>query len=399
MDIIALSIPLFFILLGGELLLAWRLKRPLYRFSDSVTDLSCGVSQQLFEVVARASLLGVYVFLYERFRLTDVQPGPLTWTACFIGVDFMYYWFHRFSHQCALAWSFHVVHHQSEDYNLAVALRQDGVQPLLSFVFYLPLAVLGFPPLMYATCSALNTLYQFWIHTRLVRTLGPLELFLNTPSHHRVHHGADPKYLDRNHGGVFILWDRMFGTFQREEEEPTYGVTEQLTTWNPLMAHLHYPAALFRKVQSMPGGWNKLMAVFRDPGWMPRGMEQPPKTVRGRARFDVRAPLPMRVHVTVQFVGFLLATVSLLFGAATMGLLEKWTWVGFLLLTMGSLGGLLDGRAWARGVERVRLVVMMVVPLLLWPAPVMAAGIVLGAVGLLLSTRWSRTSQPATQQV
>src|SRR5688572_1306915 len=132
---------------------------------------------------------------------------------------------------------FPVVHHQSGGYNLTVALREDAFPMFFFFWFYLPLGFFGFSPLLYVTCSALNTIYQFWIHTRTVGKLGPLEWVLNTPSHHRVHHGSDPKYLDRNYAGVLIIWDRVFGTFLEEDEEPTYGVTEQVESWDPVFSH------------------------------------------------------------------------------------------------------------------------------------------------------------------
>src|SRR5690606_31238042 len=151
--------------------------------------------------------------------------------------DFAYYWWHRASHRISFLWAAHVVHHQSEDYNLAVALRQAWFTSLSSWVLNLPLAFLGVPPLVYGVCAALNTLYQFWIHTRLVGKLGPLEWVLNTPSHHRVHHGIDAPYLDTNYGGVFIVFDRLFGTFVEETHEPRYGTLDPIRSFDPVWAN------------------------------------------------------------------------------------------------------------------------------------------------------------------
>lgn len=220
---IALAIPFFFVMIGLELLVARWQGRQVYRFADAMTNLSCGISQQATAFAVKGASLGVYVLAFEHLRLTDLGQGPLVWVATFLAVDFIYYWWHRFTHEVNIGWATHVVHHQSEEYNLAVALRQSLTSAISSAPFYLPLAILGVPPLVLAVCVALNTLYQFWIHTETVRSLGPLEWVLNTPSHHRVHHAVNPRYLDRNYGGVLIVWDRLFGTFEAETEQPIYG--------------------------------------------------------------------------------------------------------------------------------------------------------------------------------
>ena len=217
LNLIALAIPGFFLLMGVEALVARALGRRLYRLNDSVNDLACGILQQVLGLFSRGLLVGVYVWVYQVARLATLDAHSFwTFAGCLLGLDFLYYWFHRVSHESNLPWAAHVVHHQSEEYNLAVALRQSAFQPLLSWAFYLPLAVLGFPPLVFLTAASLDTLYQFWIHTRLIGRLGPLEWIFNTPSHHRVHHGQNPQYIDRNHAGIFIIWDRMFGTFEPE---------------------------------------------------------------------------------------------------------------------------------------------------------------------------------------
>ena len=215
MNLIVLAIPVFFLLIVIEFAATWRAERRAYRLADAVNDLSCGILQQLIELFLKTLLFGGYVYIYERWRVASLSASSaLVWAACLVGVDFLYYWFHRTSHEVGAVWAAHVVHHQSEDFNLAVALRQGAFQGAFSWVFYLPLALLGFPPLVFLTVSSVNTLYQFWIHTETIRSLGPLEWVFNTPSHHRVHHGRNPEYIDRNHAGMFIVWDRMFGTYR-----------------------------------------------------------------------------------------------------------------------------------------------------------------------------------------
>jgi hypothetical protein len=282
-----------------------------------------------------------------------------------VGVDFLYYWFHRFGHEVNAGWAAHVVHHQSEEYNLTVALRQGAFQQLFSWVFYLPLALLGFPPLVFLTCSALNTLYQFWIHTRLVGRLGPLEWVMNTPSHHRVHHGRNPKYIDRNHAGVFIVWDRLFGTFKQEDEEPVYGITTPLRSFDPLRAHFQHWLALARMAARTPRWLDRLKVFVKPPGWRPAelgGFETPPEVDRASyERFSVPVTGKTKAYVFVQFVALNLFVAWYLQGQAGLpGALR----VGFgaaIVLSVVSLASLLDGRRWAPWIEGFRASAVVVV--------------------------------------
>lgn len=206
---IALAIPFFFLLIAIEWVVARRMGLQVYRFNDAITDLSCGITQQVTGLFLRVLVLAPYVWLYAHGRTTTLSDTAIsTHVLAFLGVDLGYYLWHRFTHETNLGWATHVVHHQSEDYNLAVALRQSVTSALTSWPFLLPLALLGVSPLVVFTHSALNTLYQFWIHTETIDRLGPIERVLNTPSHHRVHHAINARYVDRNYAGVLIVWDR-----------------------------------------------------------------------------------------------------------------------------------------------------------------------------------------------
>ncbi|HTM99937.1 MAG TPA: sterol desaturase family protein, partial [Pedobacter sp.] len=245
-DYIALSVPVFFILIGIELAYAFYKKLKYYRFNDSISNLSQGIGSQITGLFVKTLLFFGYKYIFENWRLFDLPTTIWVWILLFIGVDFFYYWFHRMSHQVNALWAAHIVHHQSEEYNLTVALRQSWFQSWFAWVFYLPLAFIGFDPIMFVTLSAFNTLYQFWIHTRAIKHMGFLEHILNTPSHHRVHHGSNPKYIDKNHAGSLIIWDKMFGTFQKEEEEVYFGITTPLASWNPVWANFHYWVELWQ---------------------------------------------------------------------------------------------------------------------------------------------------------
>ena len=375
---IVLAIPVFFLLIGIELLATRLLERDDYRLSDSINDLSCGMIQQLLEVFLKTALFAGYLFLYENHRLFSIPTGSAAaWMACFLGVDFFYYWFHRWSHEVNAGWAAHIVHHQSEEMNLTVALRQGAFQPAFSWVFYLPLAVLGFPPLMFLTLSSFNTLYQFWIHTRAIGRLGRLEWVLNTPSHHRVHHGRNPKYIDRNHGGTLIVWDRLFGTFRAEEEEPVYGIAQPLASWNPVWANLHYWVDLFRTAGRTSRWGDRIRVFLKPPGWRPEelgGFSPAPEVDRRTYRkYDAPAPGGLKLYVLLQFVLLNVATTAFLFQQQRVSWPIRLAAALAIVTSVASLGGLLDLKPWAFRLEIARSLLLAPAGAFLlpgWPAAV-----------------------------
>lgn len=360
---IALSIPVFFALIGVEVALSWWQKRKLYRLNDAINDLHCGILQQVLGVFTKTLVFSGYVAIFGAARLLEIGNTWWAWVACFLGVDFLYYWFHRISHESNLPWGAHIVHHSSEEYNLAVALRQGSFQHLFSWVFYLPLAWLGFPPLMFLACQSFNTLYQFWIHTRAIGTLGPFEWVFNTPSHHRVHHGCDAKYIDKNYGGTLIVWDRLFGSFQKEEEEPTYGITKPLASWNPLWANLHYYVDLWRLSRHAPS-WGERVKVWLKPpawkpSWAPGDPSGPTPLTHGEAgKFNPALPLRLVPYLLIHFLGLIAMTVFLLFQNAEIPVVPT-IGLGILIAwTAANLGTLFEGRSWVLPSEIARLAVL-----------------------------------------
>ncbi len=360
MNYIVLAIPVFLLLIGIELIAVRIAGRSDYRLADSVNDLSCGVLQQLLEVFLKTALFAGYAFVFGRLRVATVSSSSAAgWAACFVGVDFFYYWFHRMSHEVNAIWATHVVHHQSEDFNLAVALRQGAFQGSMSWVFYLPLAWMGFPPAMFLTIVSISTLYQFWIHTQLIGRLGPLEWVLNTPSHHRVHHGRNPRYIDRNHGGTLILWDRFFGTFQAEEETPVYGITKPLASWNPVWANVHYWVELVQMAARAPGVGDRLRVFLKPPGWRPEALggfqEAPPVDAATYRKWESSTPPAWALYAVIQFTLTLGAATLLLFRQHE---LSRGTLILGASVVLGSLvvvGGLLERKRWAVPAEGIRL--------------------------------------------
>ena len=204
-----------------------------------------------------------------KHRLHRGLGGPLAVGLAVLGWDFIYYWNHRFSHESRYMWAMHVVHHSSERYNLSTALRQPVADALATSIPYGALCLFGISPELVETARGVNLLYQFWIHTETIGTLGPPEAVLNTPSHHRVHHGSNRKYLDRNHGSILILWDRLFGTFEPEGEQVVYGLTKDIKTFNPVTIAGHEYVAMLRDVAAAAGWGERISYVVRGPGWRP----------------------------------------------------------------------------------------------------------------------------------
>jgi alkylglycerol monooxygenase len=361
MSYILYAVPVFFLLIGLELAIARVQEKDYYSLSDSVADLGCGLIQQLVEVFLKTFIFAGYLYLYARHRLFEIPTSSVAaWAACLVSLDFLYYWFHRKSHEVNAFWAAHVVHHQSEEYNLAVALRQGAFQTAFSWIFYLPLALLGFPPLMFLTVSSIDTLYQFWIHTRAIGKLGPLEWVLSTPSNHRVHHGRNPKYIDRNHGGILIVWDRLFGTYAAEEEEPIYGITTPLRSWNPVWANFHYWASLVGLARRAARPMDKLRLFLARPGWLPEdlgGYQAPPEVdAATTSRFATPASAGLQAYVVVQFVIALGTGIAFLVWNSVWTSVSRWTIAGFVLVSLAAGAGLLERKRWAVPLEIARLV-------------------------------------------
>ena len=358
MDIspIAYAIPVFFVLIALEYLAATRKGLKAYNYHDAITDLSCGIGSRITGVAGKIIGIGAYTAVWHYAGLTKIETGLWAWVAVFVGVDFCYYWFHRAGHRMNVVWSGHVVHHQSEDYNLAVALRQSWYIPFVDWVFYLPLAVLGFSPVMYVTASAFNTLYQFWIHTETIGRLGPLEAVLNTPSHHRVHHGKNPEYIDRNYGGILIIWDRMFGTFEPERAEPVYGTIKPLASWNPLWANVASWAEMRDQLRHARGFADAFRIVFGPPGWTPDGIgETPPVTRREQQKYDVPAPRGIDWYVAANYLTAIVATTAFMVMQARGPGLELAVLGALILFGIVNWGGLFEARRWAFVSEWARL--------------------------------------------
>lgn len=281
-----LGLEALFLLAMGPIFLAfiaweawyWRNKRAAYSLRDTLSNAALAASHQVADGIAWAMVIGLFFWLYQ-FRLFEI---PLTWWSLlllFIGQDFLYYWFHRASHRIRWLWAAHVVHHSSERLNLSTAFRQSVMYPISGmWVFWLPLAMLGFHPKHVVLVVAINLSFQFFIHTEVVRRLGPLERVLNTPSHHRAHHARNPEYIDRNFGGVLIIWDKLFGTFTPEDDNnpPDYGIHRQIYTNNVLTMIFHEWRDMLHDALQPGPLWLRLKHLWAPPEWQrPESQAEP----------------------------------------------------------------------------------------------------------------------------
>lgn len=278
------AIPFFILLILIEMIWAWRKAPDKYEPRDTLTSLSLGVGSSVAGLFTGGAVFALAMWLYQ-FRITDIGWAWWAWAICFVLDDLAYYWFHRTAHRVRWFWASHVNHHSSQHYNLSTALRQTWTGFFaLGFMFQLPLVLLGFHPAMLLACKGFNLIYQFWFHTEAIKRFPRwIEAVMNTPSHHRVHHATNPVYLDRNFAGVFIIWDRLFGTFQSEleEERIRYGIVKQLGSFNLLWAAFHEWIGIGRDMWNAP--WkHKLSYLLREPGWSHDGSRDTSDTLRAR---------------------------------------------------------------------------------------------------------------------
>ncbi|GAA4425621.1 lysoplasmalogenase family protein [Acidovorax lacteus] len=356
-QIIVLATPVFFLLIAVEWWVAQRRRQPVYRLADAVSSISLGMLSQTSAVFTRLLRIGLYTLVFEHVALWRNDafwtslPG---WVLALLFYDFCYYWLHRMGHESAVLWAAHAVHHQSQDYNLSTALRQTSSGALLGWVFYLPMALAGVPPLVFAVVGLIDLLYQFWVHTELVpRQTGRWAWFdrwFCSPSNHRVHHAVNDPYLDKNYGGVLIVWDRLFGTFKDEDpqEKCVYGTRGLLNSWDPLWANTQVYAGLLHDSWHARRWTDKLRVWLKPPGWRPADVaERFPKPAFSLAavqRFDPPMTPGIRRFAAVQFVLLLAGVAAFLWQADSAGLGVNLVGFAVLLVWQWALGALMQGR-------------------------------------------------------
>jgi len=338
MNLVAYAIPFFIAAMLVELAYGYRKQRNTYRLNDSVSSLSLGVLSQARRFVTLGVGGYVYHLVTEYFSLPLMDAGHwLTWVLAMVMYDFCYYWLHRLGHERTILWAAHVAHHQSEDYNLTTALRQTSTGFLFGWIFYIPMYLLGIPAEVVVTVGALNLIYQFWVHTQHIGKLGWYEWIFVTPSNHRVHHAQNDVYLDRNYGGLFIIWDRLFGTYQEElDDEPVvYGIRGPLKSWNPVRALTHIYCDMAQDCWHTRRWRDKLKIWFARTGWRPADVEaRIPREKTDLANFSRYDP-PVAPLVAMYAV-FQLVVVVLLLGYMLAVEPSYWFGVGIWTLILAT---------------------------------------------------------------
>jgi alkylglycerol monooxygenase len=357
MDPMLVAMPVFLLLCAVE---AWLLRRQssksAYRLADFLSGLGCGIFDQVINLGAVVLFVVGYHSLEREHALFQLSPTqPWAWVAAVLAHDLAYYWFHRLSHRINLLWASHVVHHQSESYNFTVSLRQGAVATWVTLLFYIPLAWIGFPAEMFVVVHGAYLIYQFLVHTELCPRLGPLEWVLATPHNHRVHHGRNGPYLDRNYGGFFIIWDRLLGTYVDESVEPEIGTRDGMRSWSPLWANFGHFAKLAREAGAMPDLLGKLQVWLGPPEGRMSRAELIATPMTEVPRYEVAASPRVSLYVAAQLLALAGATLYLLYGRATLSPTFIGVGSGAILAALITLGALLDTRSWAWRAELARL--------------------------------------------
>ena len=355
-QIIVFATPVFLLMMLAEWGLSRRANsrtagRPAYGLSDAINSLSLGILSQLSGLFTKLFTIGLYTLLYNALWETPDAPLWSTWYGALLALvlyDFCYYWLHRGGHRVAVLWAAHVVHHQSQHYNLSTALRQTSSGALLGWVFYVPMAVIGVPPLLFGIVALVDLLYQFWVHTEQVGKLGWFDRVFCSPSNHRVHHAVNDDYLDKNYGGILVLWDRWFGTFKEEAAPCVYGTRGALNSWDPLWANGAVYWALLKDSWHTRSWADKLRVWMKPPGWRPADvLAQLPKSAFDIRQVQTYAP-PVRAatqwFAALQFFWLMAGVLVVLWHA------ERWPmhitaiWSGVLISGFWALGAVLQGR-------------------------------------------------------
>jgi sterol desaturase/sphingolipid hydroxylase (fatty acid hydroxylase superfamily) len=367
--IITWATPVFFLLIGIELLAAKLRGRAAYASNDAVNSIGLGVISQIVGVFSKLLTFGIYAWCVEHLALFALPEDSLwVWVGALLLYDFCYYWLHRGGHRVNILWAAHVVHHQSERYNLSTALRQTGSGVLLGWLFYLPLAVLGVPLKVFVVVALIDLLYQFWVHTEQINRLGWFDRVFCSPSNHRAHHAVNDRYLDRNYGGILIVWDRLFGTFVEEDDNdpPVYGTRSPLRSWNPLWANAEVYWHTAVDAWHARRWRDKLLLWLKPPGWRPADVAArfpKPDFVMPGEHFDPPLSRPLKFYVLLQFALLLGMATQFLGMAGTASLPALLAYAAYLVIGLCLLGGLMEGRRWAFWLEGLRVLATALLPL------------------------------------
>jgi sterol desaturase/sphingolipid hydroxylase (fatty acid hydroxylase superfamily) len=395
---IAFLIPLLFIMVAVEWILAHRQGKDYYNLSDVVVNLCCGLLERLFDFFWIIISFFVFTFVHDHFALFSIPNTALTFVLLVFCADLAGYWFHRLSHEINFMWAAHIVHHQSEELNLTTVFRVSAFAVIFRTPFWSIVPLIGFDPAAVTVAITIIGFYQMLVHTRLVKNWGVLEKFLVTPSNHRVHHAYNDAYLDTNYGGIFIIWDRIFGTYQPEQEPVKFGITSGFRSTDPFKAHLFYWKYLFRLAARARKWQEKIRVFFAHPRWLPEGLqyEAPEYEVDEegqRVKFKPVLPLPIGIYVLVNSVTTAFLFVYMISFRESLAPFQIGLITGVILLSILTHGRVLEQKRGYIPLEFFRhLALLAVLPVVAQGFPYLPAlGVVVLAIWFALVLRRIRT--------
>jgi sterol desaturase/sphingolipid hydroxylase (fatty acid hydroxylase superfamily) len=361
MDYITYAVPFFLLALLIEVAYGIAINKNTYRLNDAISNLFMGTLRTANKLIIIGAAGYVFYLAETNFAIWRMDINSwFTWIFAFVIYDFFYYWFHRISHERQIFWASHVAHHQSEDYNLSTALRQTGTGAFVSWVFYIPMFLIGIPSYVFISVASLNLIYQFWVHSEHIPKLGWFENYFVTASNHRVHHAQNEQYIDKNYGGVFIIWDRMFGTHKIEDEnEPCiYGIRGTLNTFNPIWANLHVYIKIIKEMWSSQDWKDKLYAPFARTGWSPKSLpyeiEKDDFNPESFKKFNPTISKQHKIYALFQYL-FITYIFLAFIQSGYLNYSQLWVTISMAAFTMYCTSIWLDGKKGTR-IEIVRLV-------------------------------------------
>ncbi len=362
MNVYTFIAPIVLVLLIAEIIYSVKTKNGLYNFQDTVTNLATGIGNQCVNLAVAFFVYKWYGWLYQ-FAPWQI---PATWYSLLILLllqDFIFYWFHRLGHTMNIFWAAHMPHHSSEELNLSVGIRASFTQRLFQFLFFdWVLVLLGYSPEMVYAVAAVHLLLAYWHHTQVIKKLGWFEKFFVTPSHHRVHHGVNPQYLDKNYSEFLIIWDKMFGTFEPEKEEVCYGVTHPPRSWDPIFVNFQYWKQLWDDAVAAPYWWDKIRLWFMPLGWRPRGLETKKGPIgytrKEQVKYHSKQFKGISPYIILQIalgLAYMMITINMSLGLSS---IDRIIMSAGLFMMIIAWGGLLQGKRWALTLEVLRLLFM-----------------------------------------
>lgn len=358
-NFLAFAMPAFFLFVYLEYKLAQRKKRPeIFNYESSVSNISIGLAERLINLFIAASFYQLFYYIYEHYRIFDIPGNFWIWIGLILATDFVWYWYHRLGHEVNFFWAAHIVHHHSEEFNLTAAARITTFQAIIRTGFWCILPFLGFHPKMVITMLLVHGAYSFFTHTQVIGRIKWLEYVFVTPSVHGVHHASDEKYLDKNYGDMFTFWDRMFGTFQEEEEKPKYGLTHPLKSYSFLWQHFHYYFEIYelwKRSKGFKARWN---AVFGSPAAMDQDIRPMLEKRFLQDKTDRSHRLKFRNYLYIQLAVSTLILTVFTYYFGSLGFYDKIFGLSFIIITLINCGALLEQRKWIYYLEYSRLFIL-----------------------------------------